>query len=144
MDDGDGHNRTTDWKAVFAAVGIFYASLTGLGWLWGEYLLGRMDQRVVAHATNASDSRRTLVAEIERRAEAATDRIRQLERNCDVVQDWIKRTESRLDELDRWRANCGQKMAKAESQIERDLADMAAMNARIERLEGLVSKGRRE
>lgn len=144
MNEPIAFGKNTDWKVVFAAAGFFYASLSGVGWLFGEYILSRVGGHIEEHSTKVTGERNRLFADVERKADGAVSRIGELEQKCAVVQDWIKRDESRVDELDRWRTNCGQKMARVENQIERDLVDMKKIDDRLERIEDLVSKGRRE
>jgi septal ring factor EnvC (AmiA/AmiB activator) len=144
MPNVPGTETKTDWKAVFAAVGFFYVSLTGLGWLYSEYMLGRVDQRIADHAGAATTNRAALVSEIERRADGAIDRIRQLEQNCAVMQHRATGIDAQLAGLEHWRSECSQKMAGIRQYIDRDALDIKKIEDRIERIEGLVSKGRRE
>jgi hypothetical protein len=134
----------TDWKALIAAAALVSSAGYFAGGLYRESLLSDVRDLIDDHAKAAAGNRTQFLKEIESDARNAIGRIHQLERHCDIVQEWIKRNDSRLDELDRWRGSCSNKMAKVESQIERDLVDMAKIGDRLDRVEGLVSKGRRE
>jgi len=139
-----GAATKTDWKAVFAAVGFFYVSLTGLGWLYSEYMLGRVDQRIADHSGAATANRASLVAEIERRADGAIDRIRQLEQNCAVMQHRVAGIDTELTGLEHWRSECSQKMAGVRQYIDRDAVDIQKIETRVDRIEDLVGKAKRE
>lgn len=133
----------TDWRTLLTAVGVFYASLTGLGWLHTEYLLGRVDQRITAHASDAEGKRATFFGKLESAANAAVVRVGELERNCAVVQSRMGSVEARLDGLDHWRSECSQKMAGVRQYIDRDAVDIQKLEDRVERLEDALNPRRK-
>ena len=143
-DVNDTEDRHTDWKAIIAAAGFFYVSLTGASWLFGEYILGRVREHIEDHTVKVTGERTRIFVDVERRAEGAISRISQLEQNCAVMQRWSTGVDTRLDGLEHWRSECSQKMAGIKQYIERDAMDISKIEDRLDRVEGLVSKGRRE
>lgn len=148
MNDTDENTRgRIDWKAV--AVLLSTASLVAsaiyfVGSVFHSHIMADVNQLISTHSESASTKRADLFKEIESDARGAIGRIADMERQCAIMQDWKVRAEQRFDGLERWRDNCGGKVARIESQIERDLVDMVKIDTRLEKIEGLISRGQRK
>lgn len=136
------------WAALVGAAALFWGILIFVGTQFRDYMRVDMEQLVLKHITDhertATAARTDFFRAIESRADSAVTRTSQLERNCDVVQSRLTGIDGAIAELNRWRGECGQKMATVQSYIARDATDIAKIESRIERVEELVSKGRRE
>ena len=148
MNDSDGVTRfQIDWKAVavlLSAAALVSSAIYFVGSVFHSHIMADVSERIAAHAESATTKRADLFKGIESDARGAIGRISDMERQCAIMQDWKQRADARFDGLERWRDNCGGKVSRIESQIERDLVDMIKIDTRLEKIEDLVSRGQRK
>ena len=148
MPDAIVHKTPLQWAALVGAGTLVWLVLWNVGTQFRDYMRVDMEQLVSKHITDhdkaAAASRLEFFRAIESRADAAVSNIRQLEQNCAVVQSRLTGIDSHLVELNRWRTECGNKMAGVQTYIGRDESDIRKIETRLERIEELVSKGKRQ
>ena len=148
MTDAVPHKTPLQWAALVGAGSLVWVVLWNVGTQFRDYLRVDMERLVTEHIADhdkaATASRLEFFRAIESRADNAVTRTNQLEQNCAVVQSRLSGIDSHLVDLNRWRTECGNKMAGVQTYIGRDESDIKKIESRLERIEELVSKGRRE